>query len=118
MDAAGNLYGVTPSGDTAGGVFELSPPSVAGGAWSETTLYRFFNGPDGGFPLGSLILYGSGNLIGTTEAGGVFYGPPYGHLGAVYQLSPPSQPGGSWAFTTLYSFPNPNAGAHPYAGVV
>jgi len=44
-DAAGNLYGVTLFGGvgslTYGTVFEVSPPTVAGGAWTKTTLYAF-----------------------------------------------------------------------------
>src|SRR5262249_41193701 len=42
-DASGNLYGTTNFGGfpAAGAVFELSPPTVEGGAWTETVLYEF-----------------------------------------------------------------------------
>jgi hypothetical protein len=38
LDSEGNLYGVTTYGGT---VFELSPPAVSGGDWTQTILYNF-----------------------------------------------------------------------------
>src|SRR5579864_7691854 len=73
-DAAGNLYGTSTWGgpDTAapyGSVFELSPPSAAGGDWTKTVLYSFQGGPnDGATPFGTLIFDKAGNLYGTTQA--------------------------------------------------
>jgi uncharacterized repeat protein (TIGR03803 family) len=65
-DAAGNLYGATPSGGShgLGTVFKLSPTGVF------TTLYNF-GGPsnDGSIPNG-VTLDNSGNLYGTTCSGG------------------------------------------------
>jgi hypothetical protein len=82
MDAKGNLYGTTKYGGTGtcatangsitcGTVFRLSPPSAIGGAWTETILYNFL-GPsgDGAWPQSPLRLDKSGNLYGTTSAGG------------------------------------------------
>ena len=48
LDAAGNIYGTT-SGclDYRGTVFELTQ---TGSAWTETVLYRFTGGTDGGDP--------------------------------------------------------------------
>jgi hypothetical protein len=42
FDKLGNLYG-TNDGSISGNssVFELSPPSIQGGAWTETTLHDF-----------------------------------------------------------------------------
>ena len=53
FDHAGNLHGTTAYGGPAesGSVFELSPPAVAGGAWTETTLHQFLRGNDGGVPV-------------------------------------------------------------------
>jgi hypothetical protein len=50
----------------------LAPPTLPGGAWTETILHRFtgLNG-DGAAPLGNLVMNSSGVLYGTTEAGGV-----------------------------------------------
>jgi hypothetical protein len=49
-DSAGNFYSTASSGGLGtGGVFELSPPAVQGGQWTETTLYSFTGKSDGGF---------------------------------------------------------------------
>jgi uncharacterized repeat protein (TIGR03803 family) len=57
QDAWGNLYGVTYYGGSAnyGTVFELSPPTAAGGSWTKTTLYQFTNGTDGANPRAGLL---------------------------------------------------------------
>jgi uncharacterized repeat protein (TIGR03803 family) len=65
-DAAGNLYGMTQKGGTAGdgAVFELDTK----GDFSE--LYSFTGGSDGGSPLGGLVRDAAGNLYGATASGG------------------------------------------------
>lgn len=62
---AGNLYGVTDQGGAAGqgAVFKVAPNGT------ETVLYSFTGGSDGGNPDGSL-LYKSGKLYGTAYHGG------------------------------------------------
>jgi hypothetical protein len=50
-DAKGNLYGTTLDGLA----FELSPPKPAGGPWTETVLYQFTDGSDGGHPTSGLV---------------------------------------------------------------
>jgi uncharacterized repeat protein (TIGR03803 family) len=98
FDKKGNLYGTTYVGGAfAGGVFELMPPSAPGGAWREKTLDNF-DSTDGGGPNGTLVFDGAGNLYGTTVIGGA------ANEGAVFELSPPALPGGSWTETVLYSF--------------
>jgi hypothetical protein len=49
----------------------LTPPSVTGGAWTETVLHSFTgqNG-DGATPLAALTLSSTGVLYGTTSEGG------------------------------------------------
>ena len=73
-DAANNLYGTTYYGGSTRGlgvVFELKPPKVAGGAWTEVVLRKFAGAPnDGAHPNGEVILL-NGTLYGTTLAGGV-----------------------------------------------
>jgi uncharacterized repeat protein (TIGR03803 family) len=110
MDAAGNLYGTTSVGGShaKGTVFELSPPIQAGGLWSERVLYSFTAGTDGAVPVGGVSLDASGNLYGTTSAGGA-----YG-FGTVFQLIP----GTAWTENTLHEFQNGDDGAVPYAGLV
>jgi uncharacterized repeat protein (TIGR03803 family) len=70
-DSAGNLYGTTNNGDTAGAgvVYKVSASGV------ETLLYKFTGGADGGFPYyAGVIRDSSGNLYGTTTDGGSFAG--------------------------------------------
>jgi uncharacterized repeat protein (TIGR03803 family) len=94
LDAAGNLYGTCSfcGAFGTGAVYKLSP-SASG--WTETILYNFLGEDDGAYPVGGLVFDKAGNLYGGTFASGANGG------GTVYQLSPS---GGSWNFTTLYSF--------------
>ncbi len=71
-DANGNLYGTTTGNgqSTLGTVFRLTPPAIAGGAWTETTLHAFAGGSDGSGPSASLIPGKAGALYGTTAGGG------------------------------------------------
>jgi uncharacterized repeat protein (TIGR03803 family) len=113
LDSKGNLYGVTfsqgPNGH--GTVFELTPPSVQGGDWTETVLWGF-NYHDGSEPQSRLIFDASGNLYSTTTAGGTL------DMGTVFQLVPPAT-GTQWSLNTLYNFgTNSMDGSQPYAGVV
>jgi uncharacterized repeat protein (TIGR03803 family) len=66
MDSAGNIFGVTEGGGgkgSQGTIFEWSASSLE-------RLYRFGVGKRAGvFPVGGLIIDGSGNLFGTTENG-------------------------------------------------
>ncbi|MGA8764221.1 MAG: choice-of-anchor tandem repeat GloVer-containing protein [Candidatus Sulfotelmatobacter sp.] len=117
-DKAGNLYGTTPYGGTYndGAIFELSPPSSNGGLWSETILYNFTGGVDGGNPSAPLILDKSGNLYSTTAGGVISAQCPTG-CGSVFELSPPAIPGGSWSYSFVYQF-SPSSPSKPFGGVV
>jgi uncharacterized repeat protein (TIGR03803 family) len=114
VDDSNNLYGTTSSGGEYGNgtVFELSPDGSGG--YSEAVLYSFGAvAGDGGDPVGTPIMDGSGNLYGTTFQGGT------GNAGTVFELSP--NPDGSWTRKILYSFGNLPDGALPgslimYAG--
>jgi uncharacterized repeat protein (TIGR03803 family) len=78
LDARGNLYGTALQGGNTGctnyqqvgcgTVFQVD----ASGKFS--VLYTFTGGADGAVPGGSLTRDGSGNLYGTTCAGGMGYG--------------------------------------------
>jgi uncharacterized repeat protein (TIGR03803 family) len=68
FDAAGNLYGTNFYGGTVDGtVYELSPGSHG---WSETILYSFTGGSDGGQPESGVVFDKMGNLYGTASSGG------------------------------------------------
>jgi uncharacterized repeat protein (TIGR03803 family) len=107
FDPQGNLYGTTFVGGghfdcnngliDCGTVFELSPPSRSGDAWTEAVLHAF-RSTDGQFPQAGLVINSSGALAGTASAGGP------GSSGVVFGLQPTSQPGGGWSFKILYSF--------------
>jgi len=111
MDAAGNFYGATETGGTAGygTVFEFTPNGVGG--WKETVLYSFgVNPTDGIQPVGGVVFDSQGNLYGTTLAGGT--GPLCGiGCGTLYKLSPSAN---GWTETGLYSFNGAN-GESPIA---
>jgi uncharacterized repeat protein (TIGR03803 family) len=106
-DSAGNLFGTTTDGGSAGYgvVYELSPSQ--GGGWIQTVIYSF-HGADGAAPAAGLIFDQAGNLYGTTSTGG----KP--HLGTVFQLTPS---GGGWTEMVLHSFTDKD-GSHPLAGLI
>ena len=114
MDAAGNLYGTAESagdltacgGFGCGIVFELINSN---GAYTEDVIYSF-TGPDGQLPSSGLISDASGNLYGTTQAGGAYgSGPVSGSngFGTVFELLNSS---GHYTEKVLYSFKGANAG--------
>ena len=81
MDAAGDLYGTTKQdgAHAAGSIFKLTP---SGGGWTETDLYDFTGGSDGGVPYGSVVIDASGNLYGTASQGGT-----HGY-GVIWEITP------------------------------
>ncbi len=114
FDITGNLYGTTKFGGTsgAGAVFELSP--AGGGTWTEKVLWSFGNGADGGSPVAGVIFDATGNLYGTTSAGGTF-----SDGGTLFKLSPAGDGGGgTWTEQVLHNFGNGTDGSSPQAGLV
>jgi len=83
FDAAGNLYGTTPSGGFAnnGRLFKLAPQS--GGGWSYSVL-RLFHGKPAADPSGSVVFDKAGNLFGMTQS----CGSGYNCFGVVYEIVP------------------------------
>ncbi|MGA7080201.1 MAG: choice-of-anchor tandem repeat GloVer-containing protein [Terriglobales bacterium] len=102
MDAQGNLYGTTDLGGAFGygTVFKVTP------AGTETLLYTFTGGTDGGSPFAGLLLDARGNLYGTTYRGGLY------NEGTVFEVSASGTEG------VLYSFTGGADGASPQAGLV
>jgi uncharacterized repeat protein (TIGR03803 family) len=105
LGPGGELYGVTSVGGAngRGTVYQLTPPSVPGGAWTETVLYSFTgtNG-DGNGPETGLVMDSNGVLYGTTNKGGA--GTCANGCGTVFSLTPPSSPGNPWTETVLHQF--------------
>jgi hypothetical protein len=132
FDPQGNLYGATTGGGPAscapiqnecGTVFELTPPTQKGGVWTETLIYQFQGegSKDASVPTSGLIFDAAGNLYGVTAYGGtgdcVLLGVK-GGCGTVYELLPPTQQGGAWTETILYSFQGGNDGYFPWGTLV
>lgn len=108
INTNGNLYGTSQGQTRSGGVvFQLSN---SGGLWTETTIYTFSGGSDGGSPGGSLIFDHAGNLYGVAGNGGTSTGCSGSACGAVFQLTPGSN--GQWSEKVLYSF-NGSDGSTP-----
>jgi uncharacterized repeat protein (TIGR03803 family) len=108
----GVLYGTTQSGGTAksGTIFQLTPKS---GFWTETILHNFIDS-EGIVPLGGLVADASGNLFGTTTAGG---NRSICSCGTVYELSPPAVSGRTWQEKTLYAFVGLTDGSRPFGSL-
>jgi uncharacterized repeat protein (TIGR03803 family) len=85
-NVSGVLYGTALTGgaNNAGVVFKLTAAQT--GPWTETLLYSFGGnaqfGPNGATPFAGVVLDLSGNIYGTTQAGGLK------GAGTVYELSP------------------------------
>ncbi|HEX4156999.1 MAG TPA: choice-of-anchor tandem repeat GloVer-containing protein [Rhizomicrobium sp.] len=117
IDKAGNLFGTAAYGGNTsacnqglspgcGTVFEVAADGT------EKTLYTFQGGNDGWAPVANLIEDKSGNLYGTTQAGGSTSACNGVGCGIVFRIAPDGTE------TVLYSFTGGTDGAHPSAGVI
>jgi uncharacterized repeat protein (TIGR03803 family) len=106
FDNAGNLYGTTSTGGSAGGgtVFELSP---SGGGWT-FNLVCSLRGAGHSGPQSALTLDSQGNLYGTTYLGGSHGG------GSVFKAS---RNGNNWGCSDLHDFQVGSDGVSPIGGV-
>src|SRR5690242_6732857 len=91
-----------------GVVYQLSPPAVNGGAWTETVLFDFGiqNWAAGNNPWGNLVFDKAGNLYGIASAGGSGQASSCGDpgCGVVFQMKPPSVSGGAWTYSDIHDF--------------
>jgi uncharacterized repeat protein (TIGR03803 family) len=112
IDSLGNLYGTTilggANGRGSGTIYKATPSG------SETILYRFNGGADGGSPYASPILDAEGNLYGTAvQDGDLRCSLDTGAgCGTVWKLDP------SGNLTVLYTFMGGTDGALPKGGLV
>jgi len=116
------LGGIHCSFDFCGTVYELIPPSMQGSGWTAAPAYEFAGPPDGAQPMAPVTVGAGGVLFGTTWLGGdatvctVFNAPG---CGTVFQLTPPSAPGGTWAESVLHAFTGVEGdGAYPVSAVI
>ena len=118
----GSLYGTAMGGQGkqcpytgCGIVFQLTPPAQPGGTWTETILHTFGGDPsnDGTEPNSALLLGPNGILYGTTAGGGGVTAGPHGGAGTIFEMVPPSSPGGSWTEVILYVFTEGRNGSLP-----
>jgi uncharacterized repeat protein (TIGR03803 family) len=107
MDAGGNLYGTTWQGglNSDGSVADGTVFEVGKGSGVITTL-ALFNGTNGSYPAGNLIIDAAGNLYGATSGGGA------NGDGAVFEVGK-----GSGTITALASFSGTD-GSTPMAGLL
>ncbi len=110
QDSAGVLYGTATEGGAHnyGTAFKLTPPVPPATAWTFQLLVAF-NGTDGRYPIGGLLINPTGTLYGTTWLGGTNYG-------VVYQLTPNAK-GTKYSETVIYSFSGSD-GSNPSSPLV
>lgn len=109
FDQAGNIYGTTADGGSAGLglIYSLTPSN---GGWAQSILYQPQGNGDGAYPWNGVVFDQSGNLYGTFTDNG-----PHGY-GAVYELAPS---GSGWSESTIYGFTyQGNDGANPQGGLI
>ena len=136
----GALYGMTYYGGTGvcytiagtltsgcGTVFQLTPPPTSGGTWTYSVIYNFTGADgDGTAPLAGVVVSSNGAVYGTTASAGSAASTSacpasyyvIGGCGIVFELTPPSSPGGAWKETVLHAFSGQDGdGAIPVAGL-
>jgi hypothetical protein len=128
FDGSGTLYGTTYIEGRVeygnGAVFTLAPPLTAGGTWTETVIYVFGKHPrpqygyDPFIPISGVLLGPNGRLFGVTHYD--YWTEFETKGGAIYQLEPPTAPGGAWTEYTLYSFSHSptSPGDEPVGGLI
>jgi len=111
-DDKGNFYGTTSSGGAGHGgvVYKLS--HEADGSYTQTTLYSFTGGDDGGNSQAGLLRDANGHLYGTTYGGGA------SGQGVVFELIPPKKGGDAWKQKVLWTFTGGADGGQPTGSLI
>jgi hypothetical protein len=123
FDASGNIYGTAAIGGNinacqgvgCGLVYKLSP--TTGGAWQETSVFRFQSLTTGALPTGNLLFDSAGNLFGVDSEGGTSSNCALfqAGCGVVFELTPTST---SWHETVVQTFDNGTGGGDLMGGMV
>ena len=98
LDSSGNIYGTT----WLGGVHSLGTVFRLDSSGTEKVLHSFAGGTDGANPMDAPVLDQSGNLFGTTSAGGPYFG-------TLFMVDT------AGSESILYSFTGGTDGAYPYS---
>ena len=109
FDQAGDIYGTTINGGSAGWgvVYSLTRSN---GGWTQSVLYQARGDGDGQYPWGGVAFDPSGSLYGVFSQNG-----PSGY-GAVYKLA---RSGSGWTESTVHGFTyHGNDGASPQGGLI
>lgn len=109
LDAKGNIYGAAPGGGAYG--YGILYEITAAGQYS--ILYNFTGGADGNTPRSALV-YRSGKLYGTAQAGGA--GCTWG-CGVIYEYTLAKGKKAGYE-TVLYTFAGVPDGAFPMYGTL
>jgi len=106
----GSLVGTSAGGGTYydGTVFQISP------RMRESVLYSFQTSNVQGVVNSGLTVDSKLNLYGTLSVGGGGNCDSGLGCGTVFQLAPPSAPGGAWTENLLYAFQGGSDGFFPY----
>jgi len=113
-DAKGNLYGTAE----LGGNLNCAPPGGCGTVFELTRagkfilLHTFAGGTDGASPYAALLMDATGNLYGTTSAGGGASGCFGNGCGTVFKITPKGKE------TVLYRFQGKADGGLPYSTLI
>jgi uncharacterized repeat protein (TIGR03803 family) len=107
LDGSGNLYGTVAGGGAYGQglVYQLTPSN---NSWTETVLYTFTGGNDGGQPFAGLTFDAFGNLYG---AAAYFGANGDGTIFGLFRNQ------GGWTQRTLHTFTGDD-GKYPYGSVL
>jgi uncharacterized repeat protein (TIGR03803 family) len=119
LDAAGNIYGTTSNGGSAGCgiVYQLS--RTKGGTWKETILHNFEGNRDGCSSSGFVILDEAGDLFGATASGGGGVNNTFCNhgCGTVFELTKAAN--GTFTEKVIHRFTGENEdGRNPLGGLV
>lgn len=108
FDKAGHLYGTSQAGGNGYGTFFELRDSQENG-WQQSDLHFFYGNPDGGYPVGRLVMDREGNVFGVTDWGGA------NRMGVVFELRRAKV---RWNERILYNFPSSGGPISPQAGLV